>query len=271
MAADRVRSLPAKPAAKPRGREWEPSEGSHEEGVRSLPAKPRGRDALVERHMHLVYSIAAKLQRRLGKTMEPGDLVAYGTQGLIEAAKKYDPSQGAAFGTFAYYRIRGAMFDGMRAMAWYSRSDYARFRAEERENEYLASAADRDAAERVSRPSSASADKGELLEEIAEILGGVAAVHLTTIEAARDVPDEKFKAADEAVATAEERERVREALRQLPKKERRLIELYYFSDMNLEAAGAKLGLSKSWASRLHARAVDRLREALAGEASCMAE
>jgi len=222
------------------------------------------RDVLVEGHMHLVYSIA-KLQRRLAKTMEPGDLVAYGTTGLIEAAKKYDPRQGAAFGTFAYYRIRGAMFDGMRTMAWYSRSDYARFRAEERENEYLASAADRDAAGRAAKPVGTTADKGEVLEEIADILGGVAAVHIATIEAARDVPDDKFKAADEVVATAEERERVRDALRRLPKKERRLIELYYFADMNLETVGTKLGLSKSWACRLHARAVDHLREALAGE------
>jgi len=79
-----------------------------------MAAEHADRDRLVEQHMHLVHSIAAKLQRRLGKTMEPGDLVAYGTQGLLEAAKKYDPKHGAAFGTFAYYRIRGAMFDGMR-------------------------------------------------------------------------------------------------------------------------------------------------------------
>ena len=40
------------------------------------------------------------------------------------------------------------------------------------------------------------------------------------------------------------------------------MELYYFADMKLEEAGAKLGLSKSWACRLHARAVNLLREAL---------
>jgi RNA polymerase sigma factor FliA len=216
--------------------------------------------------MYLVHSLAAKLQRRLGKTMESGDLLAYGTQGLLEAAKKFDPKHGASFGTFAYYRIRGAMFDGMRTMAWYSRSDYARFRAEERENQYLANLAEREAAGRVAQPSSATTDKGEALEEIAGILTGVTAVHLTCMAAARDVPDEKFRAADEQVATDEERERVRDALRKLPAKERRLIELYYFADMSLDAAGAKLGLSRSWASRLHARAVDRLREALAGEA-----
>jgi RNA polymerase sigma factor for flagellar operon FliA len=233
------------------------------------------RDRLVEQHLHLVHSIASKLHRRLGKTMEPGDLVGYGTQGLLEAAKKYDPKQGTAFSTFAYYRIRGAMFDGMRTMAWYSRANYARFRAEERENAYLANVAEREAAERAaqpsSRPPSAGPDKGQLLEDIAEILGGVAAVHIASIEAARDVPDERFKAPDEQVEALQDRERLREALGKLPKQERRLMELYYFADMSLDSAGAKLGLSKSWASRLHARAVGHLREALAGEPSCSAE
>ena len=220
------------------------------------------RDQLVEQHLHLVQSIAAKLRRRLGKTMEPGDLVGYGTQGLIEAAKKFDPKQGTAFGTFAYYRIRGAIFDGMRTMGWYSRGDYARFRAEERANEYMTAAADREAAEKAANPARPAQDKSEVLEDIAEILSGVATVHITSIEAARELPDDRFKAPDEEVLAAEGRDRVRAALAKLPAKERRLMELYYFADMNLEDAGKKLGLSKSWACRLHTRAVNQMREAL---------
>jgi RNA polymerase sigma factor for flagellar operon FliA len=49
----------------------------------------------------------------------------------------------------------------------------------------------------------------------------------------------------------------------LPEKERRLMEMYYFEEKNLEEAGAALGLSKSWACRLHARAVNLLKDALA--------
>jgi len=194
--------------------------------------------------------------------MEPGDLVGYGTQGLIEAAKKFDPTQGTAFGTFAYYRIRGAIFDGMRTMGWYSRADYAHFRAEERANQYLAEASEREAADRAANPGRTVQDKSEVLEDIAEILSGVATVHITSMEAARDAPDDRFQAPDEAVLEAEGRERVRAALAKLPDKERQLMELYYFADLSLQDAGRKLGLSKSWASRLHTRAVNHLREAL---------
>ena len=218
------------------------------------------RDQLVEQHLHLVHSIAAKLRGKLGKTLEPGDLVAYGTQGLIEAAHKYDPKQGTAFSTFAYYRVRGAMFDGMRSMGWYSRSDYAHFRAEERANEYMAAAAARQTA--APAPAEIATDKAEVLQDIAEVLSGVAAVHITSMEAAAEVTDSRFKAADEQLLDAEDSKRVRAALAALPEKERQLLELYYFADMNLEDAGKKLGLSKSWACRLHSRAVNLLREAL---------
>lgn len=220
------------------------------------------REQLVEQHLHLVHSVAAKLRGKLGKTMETGDLVAYGTQGLIEAAAKYDPKQGTAFSTFAYYRVRGAMFDGMRAMGWYSRSDCARFRAEERANEYMEATAAREAAAKAAAPAEATADKAEVLQSIADILGGVATVHITSMEAAADVADPKSKAADEQLLDAEDRRRLRSALAELPEKERQLLDLYYFADMNLEDAGKKLGLSKSWACRLHSRAVNLLREAL---------
>jgi RNA polymerase sigma factor for flagellar operon FliA len=221
-------------------------------------------DRLVEDHLHLVHSIASKLRRRLGRTMEPGDLVGYGTQGLIEAARRFDPKQGTSFSTFAYYRIRGAIFDGMRTMGWYSRGDYARFRAEERADEYLAAAVEHEAAGKAVDPSLSTKDKSEVLESIAELLGSVAAVHITSIEAARELPDDKFKSPDEAMQDAEGRERVRAALAALPDKERRLLELYYFTDLNLETAGKKMRLSKSWASRLHSRAVGHLREILEG-------
>jgi len=222
------------------------------------------RDRLVEEHLYLVHSIASKLRARLAKTMEPGDLVGYGSKGLVEAAQRFDPKLGTSFSTFAYYRIRGAMFDGMRTMGWYSRGDYARFRAEERADEYLAAGAEREAAVRAVESSAPQGDKAETLESIAELLGGVAAVHITSMEAAAELPDERWKAPDEALLDAEGSQRLRAALATLPDKERRLLELYYFGDENLEDAGKKMGLSKSWASRLHARAVGHLREILEG-------
>jgi RNA polymerase sigma factor for flagellar operon FliA len=56
--------------------------------------------------------------------------------------------------------------------------------------------------------------------------------------------------------------RLRDAIASLPDRERALVTKHYFEGKNLLVAGAELGISKSWASRLHAQAVDRLRAAI---------
>jgi len=226
--------------------------------------------ALVEQHLPLVQSIARKLKKTITARIDFDDLVAYGSKGLVEAAERFDPTQGVAFSTFAYYRIRGAMFDGLRTMGWYSRSDYARYRAEERANELLQSQADREGAARVAERTAAggapaTATKGDgaaALASIAETLARVATVHITSLEAAASMVDERLPPPDAVLDAGRQGARVRDAIQALPERERRLMELYYFADKNLEEAGAEMGLSKSWACRLHARAINLLREAL---------
>jgi len=222
------------------------------------------KDDLVKKHLGLVEAIARKVKRTLGAAMEVDDLVGYGRKGLVEAAERFDGRAGLTFTTFAYYRIRGAMYDGIRTMGWYSRADYARYRAEERANQYLQTQADRDGAARAQNPTAAAAkpDAGDTLASVAEALAGIATIHITSIEAASRVADESLPAPDAAVDTVRLSRRVREALTTLPEKERQLMELYYFGDKNLEEAGAQMGLSKSWACRIHARAVDLLRQAM---------
>jgi RNA polymerase sigma factor for flagellar operon FliA len=218
---------------------------------------------LVVQHLSLVQALARKVKKSVGGSIELDDLVAYGSKGLVEAAERFDARQGVAFSTFAYYRIRGAMYDGLRTMGWYSRADYARYRAEERANEYMRAEADREAAGRAERPGGASrTDAAQTLESVGEILSGIATVHITSLEAASTVADESLPAPDAAVDSGRMSNRVREAVAALPAKEKQLLELYYFADKTLEEAGAALGLSKSWACRLHARAVDLLRAAL---------
>ena len=221
---------------------------------------------LVEKHLSLVQAIARKVKKTLNASIELDDLVGYGSKGLVEAAERFDARHGVAFTTFAYYRIRGAIYDGLRAMGWYSRADYARYRAEERANEYLRNRADREGAGQAQSGAGAAASttagEAATLAEVHEILSSVATVHITSLEAASSVPDESLPAADVAVDNHRMSHRVRQAVAALPEKERRLMELYYFADKNLEEAGAALGLSKSWACRLHARAVDLLRDAM---------
>ena len=48
------------------------------------------------------------------------------------------------------------------------------------------------------------------------------------------------------------------AVKALPDKQRALVERHYFGDENFDAIAEDIGISKSWASRVHAQAMDAL-------------
>ena len=235
-----------------------------------MPAA-REKKELIEKHLALVQAIARKVKKTLSAAIEFEDLVGYGSKGLIEAAERFDPAQGVTFSTFAYYRIRGAMFDGLRTMGWYSRSDYARYRAEERANQLMQAHAEREAAERAAaarepaaagRAADGGADVASTLASIGGILSEIATIHITSLDAAATVADDSLPSPDASIDHGRLGLRLRGAIQTLPARERQLMELYYYEGKNLEEAGAVMGLSKSWACRLHARAIQLLRTAL---------
>jgi len=221
----------------------------------------RDRQKLVDANVPFVRSIAAKIREQLPREIEFDDLYNYGMAGLLEAAARYDRKFGVTFQTFAYYRVRGAMFDGLRNMGWLPRHEYARLRFEERAAAYLSNRSEREAG--AEAPSVVNLE--DELRQIAEALGGVAAIFVTTMEGQKERGDVAVGTTPTPQISVERQERevaIEAALKRLPDKERRLLQLYYFEDRPLEEVGKIMGLSKSWASRLHARAVDQLKDAL---------
>jgi RNA polymerase sigma factor for flagellar operon FliA len=199
----------------------------------------------VVEHLALVRKIATRVKRTLGaQSVELEDLVQYGATGLLEAKARFDPRYGVAFSTFAYHRIEGAIYDGLRTMGRLGRQAYAKVRAAE----YLSNAVDR-AAGSTHKPTTE-----EALREVLRVMRGVAAVTIATEATEVDaVP------ADEQASRRELADKVRRAVAALPERERHFIEKHYYEDKTLTEAGAEVGVTKSWASRLHARAVDLLR------------
>ena len=97
------------------------------------------------------------------------------------------------------------MYDGLRTMGWYSRADYARYRAEERANELLRTHADAGGGRARRAPGGeqppASDARAEALAAAAELLASVATVHITSLAAAATVADESLPAPDASVDT----------------------------------------------------------------------
>lgn len=236
------------------------------------PQAALDRRTLVEQYMPYVRSIAGKIKKTLPAQVEYEDLVEYGMIGLVEAADRYDPKHGANFITFAYYRIRGAIYDGLRGMGWLSRSEYARARFEERSNQYLGELASGNAEhtdqEALNRPEDATTHNMGPLEhaiyDLATTVQGLAAIYITSLDAAEDLQlaDTKQVGADEKLGLEQSRALIRKTIKQLNDDERQLLEMYYYRDMSLQQIGEKMNLSKSWVSRLHTRVIDKLHRLL---------
>ena len=75
-----------------------------------------------------------------------------------------------------------------------------------------------------------------------------------------DVPDKTPSGdAPPTIAIGNEfRQILNQLVNSLPKQESELVRATYFEGLTLQEAGQRLGISKSWATRLHARALERL-------------
>jgi RNA polymerase sigma factor for flagellar operon FliA len=204
----------------------------------------------------LVRSLAWKIHRKLPPATDLEDLIAYGQIGLAEAARDFDASRGFSFTTYAFHRVRGAIFDGLSKMNWFSHRDYHASRYEYMANEVLS----QDAA---AAPASATAE--EDVGWLKSISGRLAVVNLAT---AKDGSSPDFEAEDTAqpsaaLAAREIHQRLHQLIGELPEQAAQLIRASYFEGLTLQEAGKRLGISKSWASRLHDKALKQLARLLA--------
>lgn len=213
---------------------------------------------LIEQGQPLVYSIAARIHRSVPVRVDLDDLIAYGELGLAEAARDFDAEQGVKFTSFAYYRIQGAIYDGLAKMTWTSRARYRRLRYMQMANETLAQERQRTGTGRL-------ADEASWLGDVTEKLGVVYLASQSADDSSlRDSAIEDANALSIVVQVAQREiiEKLRGLLQILPTVEQRLIHEVYFEGATIQDAATSLGISKSWASRLHAKALEQLARAL---------
>jgi RNA polymerase sigma factor for flagellar operon FliA len=209
---------------------------------------------LIETSLSYSHAIAAEVLRKLPPDLEKKDIEGWAELGLVEAANSFDPTRGVQFKTFAYYRIRGAIYDGLRKMGWYPKGQYRQMRFEMAANEYLKD---------VSAGSMGAASPDAQLLNLKDLTANLATCYMLSLEAMPQEPvDQNLISAEEAVVLAEQSRNLRRSLSQLPETNRQILEHCYFQGLTLEQIGRKLGLSKSWVCRLHAKSLEMLRKKL---------
>jgi RNA polymerase sigma factor for flagellar operon FliA len=208
--------------------------------------------ARFEAELDLVDIVARQTARRMSPAVTVDDLRSFGREGLLNAARTFDPSRGVPFRRWANVRVRGAMIDGVRQWGALPRQAYRELKALEAGDGLLEQYDEDDAA----RPAQSAEDADSRLSVF---LAGMA----TAIAVGTMVGTDTHEASPEdLLGDAEMLARVRAAVAQLPEQERHMVERHYFEGQRLDQAAAALGVSKSWGSRLHARAIELITQAL---------
>jgi RNA polymerase sigma factor for flagellar operon FliA len=206
--------------------------------------------------LDLVDLNARQVARRIATaSVTLDDLRSFGQEGLLQAARTFDESRGVPFRRWANLRIRGAMIDGVRQWGNLPRRVYRELRS--------VAAADRlqetyDEEDSANPPATALAADARLTSYLAGIATAIAVG--TMVAAPRESIDAEGRdvTPEDLVGNAELIARVKAIVASLPDAERTLVERHYFGDETLDQAAASLGLSKSWGSRLHARAIEAI-------------
>jgi RNA polymerase sigma factor FliA len=208
---------------------------------------------LIEAHVSYSHAIAAEVIRKLPPELEKKDIQGWAELGLVEAASVFDPSRGVQFKTFAYYRIKGAVYDGLRKMGWYSKGYYQQIRFEMHANDYLQDVS--------SEPPSSSASTTAQLHDLKEVTANLASCYMLSLEVmAHEPEDRSHRSAEEEALKNQQSRNLHASLAQLPETNRKVLEFCYFEGLTLAEAGERMGLSKSWVCRLHAKSLEMLRQ-----------
>lgn len=210
----------------------------------------------------LVHSLAKKIHRQAPPSTDLQDLVGYGQVGLAEAAQNFDPQRGVKFSSFAYYRIRGAIYDGLSEQAWF-RQRPTKWKYEQVANDLL---------ERGLMESGESVpdDTRDLVQWFRSLTGNLATAQLTLqhVEVSAlsndDVEDKAVASPQSELFTKEVLEKLHTSIEALPDDERTLIRMTYYEGTSLTEAAEAMNISKSWASRLHAKTLQRLQRTFQG-------
>ena len=228
------------------------------------PLSAELREQLILEHLPQVRLIARRIHERLPESVSLDDLVSTGVVGLISAIDRFDASHNVKLKTYAEYKIRGAILDGLRGLDWAPRQQRKRSKQIE--------AAMVSAEHRLKR----SASEEEIAQELGLGLGEyhawlveVRGLNLGSLEGASDDEDSRdllnFISDDEEDWPSRllERNELKKllalAITKMPEVERTVLDLYYHEELTLREISKILHLHESRISQLKSQAILRLR------------
>lgn len=223
------------------------------------------RSQLIRENMPLVELVVQRMTPQVPSFMTREDMISAAMVGLIDAANKFDPTKGVKFKTFAEYRVRGAIFDEMRKLDWFSRS------MRDKQNHLTQTML------RLERKLGRSPEEEEMAREMAmglddyrDLLAQVSHLGCVSLHETLDHTEEGRSFLDSLedvggpapsdIIEKEEMTRIlADILEELSQKERLVIALYYYEELTQKEIAEVLSVSEGRVSQLHSQALLKLR------------
>ena len=221
-------------------------------------------NALIEKYLSLVSSIAGRLAMTLPEHVDQDDLYSSGLVGLLQALRNYDPTCGASFETYARTRVRGAMLDELRKMDWVPRTVHEKARKIQavmaRLEQKLGQVPSE--AQMAKELNISMQEYGKLINEIRP----ASFICLDTVSSEDDTGDLYEVVANSAeespfeqISQRELKQVILERLKELPEMQRKVLALYYGAELHLREIAEAVGLTESRICQIHAQAILSIR------------
>lgn len=226
------------------------------------------REELIQNYLPLVKRVVHRIAGRLPAEVDIKEMINSGIIGLVDAFEKFDPKHETNFATYAQFRIRGAILDSFRIQDWVPRS--LRQKAHKLEKAFF------ELEQKLGRPAEDTELANHLnvsIDELHTMLGEISGVVMLSLEELGfGHGEERFKANDTISSSGldplgellenEKVEILTSAIEKLPEKEKLVVSLYFYEELNLKEIGEVIGVTESRASQVRSKALLRLRNNL---------
>jgi len=231
---------------------------------------PDAGDLLIKKYISLVSYHVQRIGAGLPKSVSRDDLTSLGMVGLFDALNKFDINRDLKFDTYASFRVRGAIIDGLRKEDWLPRS--AREKAkkldaqiEQLEQKYMRHVTPEELAEHM------EVSVEDVYQTVQEhFFSNVLSINEQQDQEETDgksfvIRDDTTKTPEQAIIKSELLDDLAENIQKLNEKEQLVLSLFYTEELTLTEIGEMLELSTSRISQIHSKALLKLRKLLSSE------
>ncbi|WP_182103287.1 FliA/WhiG family RNA polymerase sigma factor [Niallia taxi] len=225
-------------------------------------------NTLIKKYMPLVSFHVQRISVGLPKSVSREELTSLGMIGLYDALERFDPKRDLKFDTYASFRIRGSIIDGLRKEDWLSRGTREKTKKIEATIEKLEQKMMRNVTVQE------IADDLDLsTDEVYSTMNEHFFANVLSIDEQLNESDEKegptFAIRDDKTEIPEEKVMKDELIQEMASmietlndKEQLVLSLFYKEELTLTEIGQVMNLSTSRISQIHSKAIYKLRHSL---------